>query len=80
MYSSIVGITVHGCTPGEIDGTVTDDGGAVIQNTTVTITNTDTNKVIRVLKTNSHGEYAATLLPMTMVCIYKLPEREIQTL
>ena len=47
---------------GTILGTVTDSSGAVVAGATVTITNTDRNAVIRVVKTNRGGEYSAPQL------------------
>jgi hypothetical protein len=47
---------------GEIDGTIRDPSGAAIAGAVVTITNTDTKVVVRTLKTNKSGEYAATTL------------------
>ena len=49
---------------GSISGTVTDSTGAVIQNATVTITNTDRGQEIRTLTTNSAGYYTAGSLPL----------------
>lgn len=49
---------------GTILGTVTDSSGAVVAGATVTITNTDRNAVIRVVKTNRGGEYSAPQLPI----------------
>jgi hypothetical protein len=47
---------------GQIDGTVRDPSGAAVPNVTVFIKNTDTNQVVRTLKTSKTGEYSATLL------------------
>jgi len=51
-------------TTGNIAGTVTDPQGAVVPNASVTLTNTDQNAVIRTVKTDSSGNYAAPLLPI----------------
>jgi hypothetical protein len=47
---------------GEVNGTVTDSMGARISGATVVVTNSDTNKVVRTLHTNSDGIYSAPLL------------------
>lgn len=47
---------------GTILGTVTDSSGAIIPNVKVTITNTSTNAILR-LVTSSSGDYSATSLP-----------------
>jgi hypothetical protein len=49
---------------GSIAGTVTDPSGAVVSNATVTITNTDTNVMVRTVKTDAAGGYSAPLLPI----------------
>jgi hypothetical protein len=49
---------------GSIAGTVNDSTGAVVPNSTVTITNTDKNSVVRTVKTDSSGYYSAPLLPL----------------
>lgn len=49
---------------GSIAGTVKDQSGAVVSGATVTITNTDTNVVVRTVTTESNGDYAAPLLPI----------------
>src|SRR5882757_4653652 len=49
---------------GSISGTVKDPSGALIPNATVTITNTDTNQVIRTVKTSGSGSYSTTALPL----------------
>ncbi len=49
---------------GTITGTVKDPTGAVIPNATVTLINTNTNVVVRTLKTDMSGEYVAPLLPI----------------
>lgn len=48
---------------GTIEGTVTDDSGAVLPGVTVTVTNADTGDV-RVVVTNESGIYRAPLLPL----------------
>jgi outer membrane receptor protein involved in Fe transport len=48
---------------GTIEGTVTDESGAVLPGVTVTVTNTDTGD-IRVAITNESGLYRAPLLPL----------------
>src|SRR5687767_14713264 len=48
---------------GTIEGSVTDDSGAVLPGVTVTVTNTDTGDV-RVVVTNENGIYRAPLLPL----------------
>src|ERR1700735_4199567 len=47
---------------GTILGTVTDSSGAIIPNVRVTITNTSTNTILR-LVTSSSGDYSASSLP-----------------
>jgi hypothetical protein len=47
---------------GTILGTVTDSSGAIIPNVKVTVTNTATNAILR-LVTSSSGDYSATSLP-----------------
>ena len=47
---------------GQINGTVRDVSGAVVVGATVTVTNTDTQEVVRTLKTGKSGEYTASLL------------------
>ena len=47
---------------GEIDGTVRDSTGAVVQNATVTVTNTDQNLVKRTITTDGQGQFTAPLL------------------
>jgi hypothetical protein len=47
---------------GTIQGSVKDPQGGFVANATVTVTNTDTNTIVR-LKTNSSGLYSAPLLP-----------------
>ena len=47
---------------GTILGTVTDSSGAIIPNVKVTVTNTSTNTILR-LVTSSSGDYSATSLP-----------------
>src|SRR5438270_6512284 len=49
-------------TTGDMRGTVTDPTGAVVPGATVTVTNTDTGKVTRTVKTNGSGQYTAPLL------------------
>src|SRR3954469_13057388 len=49
---------------GTIVGTVKDKSGAVVPNSAVTITNTDTKQDIRKLTASDKGEYTATLLPL----------------
>src|SRR6266850_2340089 len=49
---------------GSIVGTVSDSKGGVVPNARVTITNTDQQVVVRTLKTDDRGEYAAPLLPV----------------
>jgi hypothetical protein len=59
------------CTPrlsaqtatGSIVGTVTDQTGGVIGKATITLTDVDTNQVIRTVGTDQRGYYALTLLP-----------------
>ena len=51
-------------TTGSIVGTVTDPSGAVVPGATVTLSNTDTNVVARVVKTDDSGNYSAPLLPI----------------
>ncbi|HEY1217265.1 MAG TPA: carboxypeptidase-like regulatory domain-containing protein, partial [Bryobacteraceae bacterium] len=40
---------------GSISGTVTDPTGAVIPGATITLTNTDTNQIIRTITTGNSG-------------------------
>jgi hypothetical protein len=49
---------------GNILGRVTDASESVIANASVTVTNTQQNVILRRLKTDSNGQYAATLLPL----------------
>ncbi len=49
---------------GSISGTIKDPSGAVIGNATVTLTNTDRNGFVRVVKTSGAGTYTATSLPL----------------
>ena len=49
---------------GTIVGTTRDASGAVVPNATVTLTNTDTSVVLRVVKTGPNGEFSAPLLPV----------------
>ncbi|MBZ5629603.1 MAG: carboxypeptidase-like regulatory domain-containing protein, partial [Acidobacteriia bacterium] len=51
-------------TTGLIAATVKDASGAVVPNATVTLTNTDTNVVVRTVKTGGGGEFTAPLLPI----------------
>ena len=51
-------------TTGSIVGTVRDASGAVVPNATVTLTNTDTGVVVRVVKTGPNGDFSAPLLPI----------------
>ena len=51
-------------TTGLIAATVKDTSGAVVPNATVTLTNTDTNVVVRTVKTGGGGEFTAPLLPI----------------
>src|SRR4051794_26516521 len=48
---------------GSISGSVTDASGAVIPNAKVTVTNTDQNRVERVVKTDQSGVYSAPVIP-----------------
>ncbi|MGB9147222.1 MAG: TonB-dependent receptor [Acidobacteriaceae bacterium] len=48
---------------GSIVGTVTDQTGGVIVKASVTLTDVDTNQVIRTVATDQRGYYALTLLP-----------------
>lgn len=49
---------------GSISGTVTDSTGAAIGGATVTLLNTDRNRVVRKVTTNGSGNYTATTLPL----------------
>src|ERR1700751_1132216 len=49
---------------GEIDGRVQDSSGAAVGNATVIVKNDDQNLVARTLKTNSQGQFTASLLPL----------------
>src|SRR3954447_23812488 len=51
-------------TTGTISGTVTDKSGAVVNGATVTVTNVERHTVIRTVKSESGGHYAAVLLPV----------------
>jgi hypothetical protein len=57
-------IAAQSSVSGSISGTVTDSSGAVIQNATITIRNTDRGQDIRTLTTNSAGFYTAGSLPL----------------
>ncbi|MEO7029021.1 MAG: carboxypeptidase regulatory-like domain-containing protein [Acidobacteriaceae bacterium] len=48
---------------GNIVGTVKDSSGAFVPGATITVTNIDKNAVLRIVKTDAHGEYSAKLLP-----------------
>src|SRR6185436_2494262 len=50
-------------TNGNIAGTVQDPSGAGVPGATVTITATERNAVVRVVKTDSEGNYSAPLIP-----------------
>src|SRR6185295_13632940 len=54
---------------GNISGTVQDPSGAGVPGATVTITATDRNVVLRVVKTDSDGNYSAPLLPEGMYSV-----------
>lgn len=64
LLALLAGEAVAQVVTGSIGGTVKDSSGAVIPNATVTITNTDKNIVVRTVKTNSSGQYAAPLIPV----------------
>lgn len=74
MSSRILGVllvifTITGCVlaqqvTGSIAGTIKDKSGAVVPNATVTLTNSDTNVVVRTITTDSNGFYSAPLLPV----------------
>ena len=64
LVLAFAGVAVAQDVTGSIAGTVKDPSGAVVPNATVTITNTDRNAVIRVVKTDSNGDYVAPLLPI----------------
>ncbi len=49
---------------GSIAGIIRDQSGAVIAGATVTLVNTNTNVVVRTVKTDTGGEYTAPLLPI----------------
>jgi hypothetical protein len=49
---------------GEIDGRVQDGSGAAVVNATVVVKNEDQKLVARTLKTNSQGQFTASLLPL----------------
>jgi hypothetical protein len=49
---------------GNILGRVTDPSGSAVTNATVTVKNTAQGATLRTLKTDSSGDYAATLLPV----------------
>ena len=51
-------------TTGTILGNVTDSSGAIVPGAEITITNTDRNAVIRILKTDKGGNYNAPQLPV----------------
>jgi hypothetical protein len=69
-YSACVLILLLGAaasaqvTTGSMAGTVKDASGAVLPSATITLTNTDTNVVVRTVKTGSGGEFSAPLLPI----------------
>jgi hypothetical protein len=64
LIAGLAGVTAAQIITGNIAGTVKDTSGAVIPGATVTITNTDKNLVVRTVKSNSNGEYSATLIPV----------------
>ncbi len=49
---------------GTIVGTVTDEKGGVMPGVSITVTDADKGTVVRTLKTNAEGLYAATFLPV----------------
>ena len=49
---------------GSIAGTVTDSSGAAVPNAAVSITNSETNVLVRKLTTSGEGQYSAPLLPV----------------
>jgi hypothetical protein len=49
---------------GEIDGRVLDSSGAAIPDVTVVVKNDDENLVVRTVKTNTQGEFTASLLAL----------------
>jgi carboxypeptidase family protein len=49
---------------GTIVGTVRDASGAVVPNATVTLTNTDTAVIVRVVQSGPNGDFSAPLLPI----------------
>lgn len=51
-------------TTGTIVGLVTDNSGAVVPKATVTLTNVETNAVVRTVNTSKTGDYSAPLLPI----------------
>src|SRR5260370_39135344 len=63
MLIICAGLTAQGQTVfGRISGTVLDKQGAVVPNTTITVTNTATN-LVRTTVTNDGGFYTVTNLP-----------------
>jgi Carboxypeptidase regulatory-like domain len=61
LFAAALPCTAQTAGTGTITGIVTDTAGAVIQNATVEITNTDTGAG-RTMKTNDDGSYTATFL------------------
>lgn len=61
---SMASATAQDANTGSISGTITDSTGAVIKGATVSLLNTDRNRVQRTLTTNSAGYFTATALPL----------------
>lgn len=49
---------------GSIVGTVADPSGAAVVGAVITLTNTDTNVIVRTVKTSESGDFSAPLLPI----------------
>jgi Carboxypeptidase regulatory-like domain len=64
LGAAMVAASAQDATSGSISGNVTDSTGALIKGATVKLINTDRNALIRTVKTNDHGYYTATSLPL----------------
>ena len=63
MFTPSLAIVAWSATGGSISGTVTDQTGAVVPDSTVTVVNLDTT-IRQISKTNANGFYAFTNLPV----------------
>lgn len=64
VLAFMVSVSFAQQTTGTIAGTVTDAHGGVVENATVTVKNTERNRVERSVLTNKSGQYVAALLPV----------------